>query len=180
MPTRPHPTDRLEAVLLPRAGGFGRPDGPRGGMPRCLSRATLRAYVDTAYVVHAEQAPIVLRVGQPSAQLLAWQRAEGVCESVFVTACNPFGRRVADPVNDAAMRALRAWLSGRGHRSVDGLGQGDDRAWPAEPSLLVPGGDAALALRLCVRFEQNATVYIGCDGIPLIALHPGLGLSEGD
>lgn len=162
----------LEALLLPRAGGFGVESSASSADRRVLPQSILQAYVDTAYSVHTEPAPIVLRVGEPNVQLQAWHQAQGVCESVFVTAVNPFGMQVADAVNDEAMAALRRFLSEQGYRWVEGLGQGDDGEWPAEPSLLVPGGDAALALRLCVLFRQNATVYIGCDGIPLIALHP--------
>lgn len=166
----------LEALLLPRAGGFRGGSGATSADRRVLPQSTLQAYVDTAYRIHTELAPIVLRVGEPSAQLHAWHHAQGVCESVFVTAVNPFGMQVADAVNDEAMAALRQFLSEQGYRWVEGLGQGDDGEWPAEPSLLVPGGDAPLALRLCVLFRQNATVYIGCNGIPLIALHPEIDL----
>lgn len=162
----------LGALLLPRAGGFSIEGSASKADPTVLPQSTLQAYVDTAYRVHTAPAPIVLRVGEPSAQLQAWHHAQGVSESVFVTAVNPFGVQVADEVNDEAMAALRQFLSEQGYRWVEGLGQGDDGEWPAEPSLLVPGGDAALALGLCVLFRQNATVYIGYDGIPLIALHP--------
>lgn len=169
----------LDALVLRRGGLLGLVGGAACGERRVLSRSTLQAYVATDYVVQSEPEPIVLRLGEPNASLQALHCAQGVCESVFVTACNPFGRRVADAVNEAAMVALRRHLSAEGYCSLVGLGQGDDGIWPAEPSLLVPGGDAALALDLCVRFEQNATVYTGPDGIPLIVLHPELGLDDG-
>lgn len=137
-----------------------------------IPRDIVRAYERTAYVVESDPTPFVLRIGEHSDALLGLHAAAGVACSAFVSACNPFGRRCAAARNAAAMKRLRKWLRDAGLRFIAGEGRGEDRSWPAEPSLLVLGMSADSARRLCVRFEQNAVLFACADAVPRLLFHP--------
>ncbi len=140
--------------------------------PVIISRETLRAYERTAYRVALAHAPFALRVGVRSGAIDELHRRAGVSASVFVTACNPFGRRRSGAWNAQAMARLRASLDRSGVVWIAGEGEGDDANWPAEPGVLALGASAHDAQRLCVEFEQNAVVVIADDAIPRLLFHP--------
>jgi hypothetical protein len=116
------------------------------------------AYLRTAYWVEARPQPIALRVGEHSLALdriLARQRSD---RWAFITAWNPRSRLVAPWRNAAHQSQLLQALRCAGYRWLPALGEGDDPAWPPEPSVLVLGMSARDALRLARRFNQNAVV----------------------
>lgn len=142
-----------------------RPLPPRGG----LTRDTLRAYLATDYLFGRGPHRRVLRIGMPAPR--------GIVSAVFITACNPFGEMLPEARNRREMARLGTWLRLHGYRWQPGAGQGRGRAgraWRAEPSLLVPGVDAALATCWCVRWQQNAVVHVAADGSVSLLLHPEL------
>lgn len=142
------------------------PDPPR------IDGATLLAYRLTHYHVAAAPVPFILRIDEHCAALERLHRASGVRSSVFVSACNPFGRPAADTDNHAAMQRLAEYLKARGVMGITGEGRGEDPAWPPEPSVLALGLGHRDALELCRLFEQNAVLEIGADAIPRLVLHP--------
>ncbi|WP_372623632.1 DUF3293 domain-containing protein [Falsiroseomonas sp.] len=114
-------------------------------------RATLRsAYARTGY----EAAGIVVRVGKHSAAMDALLRANGVRSAGFVTAWNPFSRRMPEGWNRRMLARLREAADGR--VIAEGWGRAD--GW-AEQHLLV-AGDAAGIVVLARRFRQNAVVMV--------------------
>jgi hypothetical protein len=116
------------------------------------------AYLRTAYWVEARPQPIALRVGERSRALdrvLARQRSG---RWAFITAWNPNSRLLAPWRNAARQNELLQALRRAGYRWLPALGDGDDPAWPPEPSVLVLGMSPRNAVRLARRFDQNAVV----------------------
>lgn len=122
------------------------------------------AYQAAHYRIDADP-PIVLRIGQAQPALRSLMPSGSETGGIFLTACNPYSRRLRPAANARRLRALRraverlghAWLPGRG---LDPLGQ-----WPDEPSLWIPGLPLDEGLRLARRFGQNALVRCGPDTV---------------
>jgi hypothetical protein len=116
------------------------------------------AYLSTTYRVDAPGGSIALRVGQHSDALDRLLKRRGLRTWAFVTACNPYSRRLPGWRNLARQRRLHT-LSGRlGFAALPGAGVGDDAAWSPEPSLLIVGIGRQRARRLARLFGQNAIV----------------------
>jgi hypothetical protein len=68
--------------------------------------------------------------------------------------------------NTQHMQALRAELSGRSLAFDAGAGQHPSNGWPTEPGVLVYGPELQATRTLGQRFEQNALLWCGGDGVP--------------
>lgn len=134
--------------------------------------ALLEAYRNTRYVAGTGSAALVLRVGERNDALLRIMDAAGVRNAVFITAWNPFSDPGPNAENEAAQRALAADLAQAGCPVIEGQGVGDDGSWPAEPSLLALGLGRDAAQALMIRYRQNAVVWVGSDGVPVLLLNP--------
>lgn len=134
-----------------------------------IAPATLRAYRETEYRVLGSEG-FVLRIGQPSAELLAAHRRHQVACSAFLTACNPFSQPTDAAINSARQAELRAELERRSLVHVPGIGQHPANGWPGEESVLVFGLALQAARVLAARFEQNALVWSGADAVPQLVL----------
>ena len=122
-----------------------------------LTPEQLDAYGRAQYVVFADTT-IVVRVGEPSAELDALISAEGAKSAAFVTAANPRGERRADVENGVANAALQNFVAAAGYPHYWGEGRDPRGSW-SEPSFLVIGIYRANAEALGSLFEQNAIVY---------------------
>ena len=134
-----------------------------------MDPATLRAYQETEYRVLGSEG-FVLRVGHPSAELLAAHQRHQVACSAFLTACNPWSQPTAAALNAARQAELRAELERRSLLHVPGLGQHPGNGWPGEDSVLVFGLALQAARALAARFDQNALVWSGADAVPELVL----------
>ena len=134
-----------------------------------IDEATLRAYRETEYRVHGD-APLILKIDQPSAPLAALHERLHVASSAFITAANPFSQP-CDPLrNDARQHALADELARLGLAVIAGIGQHPDNGWPGEPSFLVPGISLDTASALGTKHGQNAIVWSGADAVPRLIL----------
>ena len=66
-----------------------------------ISEQQLQAYRKADYVVFADR-KVVVRVGEPSAELDGLLRTEGATTAAFVTAANPRGEQRSDTENGVA------------------------------------------------------------------------------
>ena len=130
---------------------------------------TVRAYTETEYRVHGEPG-FTLRVGAPSADLLAAHARQGVDCSAYLTAWNPFSRKTDDATNAARQTELVDALSRLGLVCLPGLGRHPSNDWPGEDSVLALGLGLDAAKALGQRFEQNAIVWSGADAVPQLIL----------
>jgi hypothetical protein len=71
-----------------------------------------------------------------------------------------------DAENAQRMQALRAELTRRSLAFDAGAGQHPNSGWLPEPSVLVSGLELQAARTLGQRFEQNALLWCGGDGVP--------------
>lgn len=109
------------------------------------------AYLRTDYGA----AGIVVRIGRRSAAMDALLRTRGVRSAGFVTAWNPFSRRMPEGWNARMNARLRDVARGR----VLAEGWGSARGW-REAHLLV-AADQRWVARVARRFRQNAVVMVG-------------------
>jgi putative PIN family toxin of toxin-antitoxin system len=118
-----------------------------------LTPELIDSYREALYVVDG----LVLRIGEPSAELDALLEAEGAPSAAFLTAANPRGEQKSHAANEAAMRSLRFSLS---LPFREGEGRDPKSRWPAEPSLLIIGISRGEAEALGRKFDQNAIVFV--------------------
>jgi hypothetical protein len=68
------------------------------------------------------------------------------------------------------MALLKCELEALGATVFEGVGQGDDLAWPGEASYLALGLSRDQACLLGRKYQQNAIVWIGTNGTPELVL----------
>jgi hypothetical protein len=132
----------------------------------CESQAAqTQAYKETHYAVQ-DLEPFVLRIGEVSEDLIACHKRHRVECSAFITAWNPFSKQLTPEENKERNHALIQEIKGRSLSFLPGVGNHPSNDWPGEQSLLVLGLCLESAKTLGRRFEQNAVVWIGAEGIP--------------
>ncbi len=137
--------------------------------PTSIDPTVVTAYRETEYRVHSDP-PVVLLVGTRNSGLRSLHERHGVASSVFITAFNPYSREL-DPAENASRQAsLAAELRRLNLAHIPGIGQHPSNGWPGEPSFLSLGLDLEAAKALGIRWEQNAIVWTGADGVPQLLL----------
>jgi hypothetical protein len=117
------------------------------------------AYRQALYVVFG--APdLVLRIGEPNAELDALLDADGAAGAAFLTAANPNGMLQSGAENEIARLALHQVLADAGYSCYVGEGRDPAGRWPAEPSILAVGISRHEAAVIGRSYEQNALVFI--------------------
>ena len=117
-----------------------------------------RAYRATVYLVEGPRGRFGIRVDQACLELdrlLAQHEAE---VWAFVTAYNPGSVPTDDARNRQRQADLEREVREAGYPVYPGAGVGADAGWPPEPSLLVVGLDADIAVELGRRYGQRAVV----------------------
>lgn len=122
-----------------------------------ISSEQLKAYQKADYLVFADRV-VVMRIGEPNAELDQLIGAEGASSAAFITAANPRGERRSDNENGVANAALQSFVEAAGYPHYWGEGRDPFGSW-AEPSFLVIGIYRANAEALGQLFEQNAMVF---------------------
>ncbi len=100
-----------------------------------------------------------VRIGRPSSEADALAEAHGAAAWTYITAYNPGSVEAPQERNEARQRQLEQRITEAGYTFYRGEGAADDRGWPPEPSLFVPGMDEATATALGRRFGQAAVVF---------------------
>lgn len=120
-------------------------------------RELLALYRRTHYEVRLpDGAAATLRVGENlPARVAGWLGADDV--AVYISACNPCSRALADADNAARMDALRARLRTLGARWLEGSAGIPGEDW-REASLLVAGIELSEIDRLARDFGQDAVL----------------------
>ena len=154
-------------LLLEQPSGTRRPSRSEGFLfsDSVIDSATIQSYLETHYRVHGAS-PFVLQIGQVSPDLFSLYARHNVDCAAFLTGCNPFSRAVSEHENRERQTSLGAELTRRSLTFVEGMGQHPSNNWPGEESFLVLSLDLEAAKTLGERFEQNAIVWCGTDGVP--------------
>ena len=168
-PAYPGKVDRESecgSIRSNQAGSVGPPDR-RAFLfsDSVIDPAIIQAYLETHYCVHGDAA-FVLQIGMVSPDLLSLYERHSVDCAAFLTGCNPFSQEVSEPENRERQQSLATELTRRSLSFLKGIGQHPSNNWPGEESLLVLGLNLEAAKTLGERFEQNAIVWCGADGVP--------------
>lgn len=119
-----------------------------------LPAALRRAYARTAYGAEGATA----RIGRRDAGIDALLARMGVRQGAFLTAWNPWSRRMPRGWNERMLARLQQ--AARRWPAAEGWGRGEGRGLPwAERHLLV-GADPRPLARLARRFRQHAIVVV--------------------
>ncbi len=135
-----------------------------------LPEELIEAYLKTEYRAVVDGAAITLRIGaQSSGILFLFEQSKTDC-AAFITAENPFSAPQTSETNAERQGQLRADLQFLGVPLFEGEGQGEDTSWPPEASYLVLSLGRDEARELGRKYEQNAVVWVGADGVPELLL----------
>ena len=121
-------------------------------------KALCDAYLQTIYRVVGTAQPVDIRIGHCSAALDELLKECGVREWAFVTASNPRSRRLPDRDNARRNAEMKQSLQQAGWCALEGMGVPCDGQWQPEASVLILGIDRDAAMKLALRWEQNAFV----------------------
>jgi hypothetical protein len=138
-----------------------------------LSPELIQAFLETHYRVHKngpDVPPLTLRVGEASAGLIALHRTYSVDCSAFLTAYNPFAKKVDEAVNLKRQEELKQEISSRSLTFLPGKGQHPTNGWPVEPSVLVLNISLEDAKVMGRKYEQAAIVWSGPTAVPELVL----------
>jgi len=127
------------------------------------------AYLAAEYVVFGD-AEIVLRIGEPNAELDALLDEAGADTAAYVTAANPHGRLASKAENVLATTAMLEAQREAGYACFAGEGRDPKGKWPAEPSVLVLGMSRAEAEILGRGYEQKAIVFVRRGAAPELVM----------
>ncbi|MFT7218658.1 MAG: hypothetical protein ACI8Z1_000269 [Candidatus Azotimanducaceae bacterium] len=127
-----------------------------------LPQALLNQYMDTDYVI-SDDPPLLLRVGDQNDDARILMASMGVSTAAFITAWNPGSTPLGDDENDMRQAELLDEIEKRRLNYLVGYGERTD--W-REYSYLILGIAQSDASELAGRFDQNAYLWVGEDGLP--------------
>jgi hypothetical protein len=119
----------------------------------------IAAYEKALYVVFGEP-ELVIRIGEPNADLDELLEAEGAATAAYITAANSRGEMTSPWKNEIANAALVETLTEAGYRCFEGEGRDPQRRWTPERSALVAGISRTDAEAVGRAFGQNAIVFV--------------------
>ena len=126
----------------------------------------IAAYMRTEYRAFTPDGEIVLRINEPSKAMGQLMRAAGAKGAAFLTAENPFSKQLSASENSLRQKSLREDLIVIGATVLDGAGQGENPAWPAETSYAAIDITREEAREVGIKYQQNAIVWIDATGTP--------------
>src|SRR6266852_957768 len=119
----------------------------------------IAAYEKALYVVFGKP-ELVIRIGQPNAELDELLAAEGAATAAYITAANPRGVATSAWKNEIANAALVQMQTQAGYRCFEGEGRDPEGRWKPERSALVVGITRADAEGVGRAVGQNAIVFV--------------------
>ena len=128
------------------------------------------AYSATEYRVTSDDPVFVLQIGKRSNEIARNFELTGKDGATFITAENSFSQAASAEENAANQANLYKDLAATDAVIMEGAGQGEDPAWPAEASYLAIGISREQACELGRKYQQNAIVWIGPDAVPELVL----------
>lgn len=131
--------------------------------------ATIQAYRETDYIVHA-QPDFVLRIDQPCPALAAYYMHRRIAAGCVITAFNPHSQPLSDAENQVRQSRLEQALQQAGWPWTPAVGRHPTNGWPPETGCFVEGMSAEAASEWGRTYEQNAVVWCGADAIPRLRL----------
>ena len=134
-----------------------------------IDKSLLTAYLNAEYVVFA-QPEFIMHVDEYSEALHDLLQVKSYCQAAFITADNPFSHALCESQNSVRQAALKQDLQSLGLPFIDGVGTDKHGDWPAEKSFLVFDVDKRTAIKLAVKYEQNAILWIDETAVPQLTV----------
>ncbi|HXG83255.1 MAG TPA: DUF3293 domain-containing protein [Pyrinomonadaceae bacterium] len=124
------------------------------------------AYLQTNYVVQDGENQIVIRIGKDNSVLQELLRRYGAYNCAFITAYNPFSKKLAVQENQSRQSELLNYLRQKHFRFLEGYGESQSNDWEPEPSAFIFDIGLNDAIAIGKRFEQNAFVFGKAESTP--------------
>jgi hypothetical protein len=134
-----------------------------------ISKTKINAFNVAHYRV-TEQEPFVMLIRKKSAPLAALMKQNGVECAAFVTAHNPYGKKIREALNYRAHKALKREITKMGYVSLEGVGEDPSGNWKIDPSYLVLGMPLEEAQAMGNRLGQDMVVWADIDAVPEVIL----------
>ncbi len=112
------------------------------------------AYNTTMYVVFNPS--IVIEVEKRSKELDEFLHKHNVIEWTFITSLNPYSNQLTDEENEILFNSLLKDIAG--YTYFLGQGEGADKSWEPEKSVLIIGISESEAILLGNKYNQNAII----------------------
>lgn len=138
-----------------------------------LSPEIKQAYREADY----RFAETILTIDKLSATTAALLKPFAPKGGLFITAYNPMGEDASLTSNKLANIILKEDLLSRGLTVIAGYGEGIDKITNErhrEDSFFAYPVDEKTSLEICIKYAQNAVVYINTDGVPSLRFNPKL------
>jgi hypothetical protein len=127
------------------------------------------AYSETDFIVFDE--PIfTLRIDEFCAALSNLYKAHKIETCLFITAHNPYGQALNEPVNLKRNIGLATELENKALKYCPAEGKHPKGDWPSEASYLVLGISLKESCDMGKKHEQNAIVWCNSDCVPQLVL----------
>jgi nitrile hydratase accessory protein len=147
------------------------PHGQPIELARTLDEPSLAAYRAAVYRIFGEPC-IDMKIGSMNPHVASLMKQHDATSAVFVTAFNPFGRKLDAHENASRQRELNTYIERLKLSALNGEGFDPKHEWQPETSLFVLGATLENADMLMRAFEQNAVVHVDATGTPQLILHP--------
>ena len=135
-----------------------------------LSPGIIEAYRSARYKVTGAEPPFVLRVDEPSIELISLLENSKNQSAAFITVDNPQSQVVPNEKNLQARRSFLKEIEEKGFQFYLGVGEDPVGKWHGEESFLVLGISLEMAKKLGNKYGQNAILWADNQGIPQLIL----------
>ena len=99
------------------------------------------SYLKTDYIIEDGAVNLSLKIGEKNSDLEDLLLKFRANTSAFLTAYNPYSRKLSRSENETRQTELLSILKENGYKFFYGYGQGDNADWAPETSVLVLGID---------------------------------------
>lgn len=122
----------------------------------------IKAYKQALYEIYLPNSTSTFQVGIeiPNDLLTFMQRGAHTC-AVFISPCNPHSEKLSDQDNQIQIELLHNHLKQNNYAFIGASGIDPKKQWPSEPGFLILDINQNDAMKICLRFRQNAYVWLG-------------------
>lgn len=130
----------------------------------------LKAFKATDYRICSPDMVIILKIGEPSLQLLELFKKSNENCGAFITAYNPYGTLQSDNKNKEGHKKLASLFKDLKLKIIEGYGSEANTDWPSELSYFALGLRLDEAMQTGNAFNQDAILWVDSDSLPQLIL----------
>lgn len=125
-----------------------------------LTKELIEAYKQAKYIVHINDKPYRIKVGEPCPALDAILQDSGADTAYFITPENPFSMTLSEQENKLRHERFVKIINHRAYAFYKGYGTNEDDTWPREQSYLIVCDKAQDIHQLASSFGQNGIIKL--------------------